>query len=73
VSVLAGITKDACATACNIGGCEIAGGRPHCMHPLKGGVPHEHKSDPAILESYAQACTVLGVKNVNQPAEGIVT
>jgi len=70
MSNLTGITKLDCATACNVDGCVIAAGRPQCMHPLKGGVPHHCKNDPAIQQLYGQACAVLGVRNVHEIPEG---
>lgn len=60
---LTGLTKDDCAAGCSASGCLIAAGRPHCMHPLKGGVPFNFKYDPAIQTNYADACKALGVKN----------
>ena len=46
-------------------GCVIADGKPHCMHPCKGGVPFNFKNDPAIQKIYADACSALGVPNKN--------
>jgi hypothetical protein len=73
MSDLAGIRKDSCPSACNVTGCVIAVGLPLCMHPCMSGVPHSHKDNPAIQKMYARACTVLGVKNINEPAQGIAT
>jgi hypothetical protein len=71
MSNLAGIRKTSCPTACNVNHCVIEAGLPLCMHPCMSGVPHQHKNDPTIQKVYARACTVLGVKNINEPAEGI--
>ena len=71
MSDLAGIRKDSCPTACNLNHCVIGAGRPLCMHPCMSGVPHQHKNDAAIQKIYAQACTVLGVKNVHEITQGI--
>ncbi len=62
---LAGLTKVDCPIGCNADGCVIGAGKPHCMHPCKGGVPFNFKNDPAIQKIYTEACTVLGVPNKN--------
>jgi hypothetical protein len=46
-------------------GVVIAGGKPFCMHPCKGGIPEGFKNDPAIQETYTEACTALGIANKN--------
>jgi hypothetical protein len=65
MSNLAGLTKVDCAAGCKADGCVIAGGKPHCMHPCKGGVPFNFKDDPAIQKIYADACSAIGVPNKN--------
>jgi hypothetical protein len=63
MSKLTGLSKTDCAAGCSVNGCVIADGHPHCMHPLKGGVPFNFKNDPAIQKLYTDACSALGVKN----------
>jgi hypothetical protein len=63
---LSGLTKVDCAIGCTPTGCVIADGKPHCMHPCKGGVPFNFKNDPAIQKIYADACSALGVQNKHQ-------
>jgi hypothetical protein len=60
---LAGITRDQCATACNRDGCVISG-KPHCAHPMKGGLPIQLLNDRPIQEAFDNACTALGIKNI---------
>ncbi len=67
----AGITKFDCASACNVNGCVIAAGRPHCLHPLKGAMPEHFRNDPAIQQLYHEACTALGI--IPETTEGIGT
>jgi hypothetical protein len=71
MSDLAGIRKDSCPAACNVNHCVIAAGRPFCFHPCGSGVPFNFKNDPAIQKIYAEACTMLGVKNLHEITEGI--
>jgi hypothetical protein len=65
---LTGITAAECAPACNREQCVISK-RPFCFHPLKGGQTFAF-TDPAVRSAYAEACTVLGVKNVHQLETG---
>jgi hypothetical protein len=69
MSDLAGIKKDSCPSACRIDHCVIAAGRPLCFHPCGSGVPFNCKHDPAVQKIYAEACTVLGVKNIQTMPE----
>jgi hypothetical protein len=61
---LEGMTKLDCATACNRERCVISK-RPFCFHPLKGAMTFAF-TDPAVVSAYAEACEVLGVKNIHQ-------
>jgi hypothetical protein len=67
----AGISKDNCATACNVERCVISK-RPFCFHPLKGGMSFAF-SDPDVRASYGDACDALGVKNIHaiETGEGV--
>jgi hypothetical protein len=68
MSALDGITTTECSSACNREQCVISK-RPFCFHPLKGGQTFAF-TDPAVCSAYAEACTVLGVKNIHQAATG---
>jgi hypothetical protein len=63
---LAGISKTACPTACNIERCVISAGRPLCFHPCGSGVPFNFKNDPEIQKIYADACKILDVRNKHE-------
>lgn len=58
-----GLSKSSCAAKCSAEQCVISE-VGHCSHPLQGGLQFTLKN-PASLARYAEACKVLGVKDVN--------
>ena len=64
-----GITKDKCASGCSERGCIITeGGSGICAHPYKGGVQHAD-TKPEILGRYAEACKIVGKKNIHEVSQ----
>ena len=62
---LAGMTRVACAAACNEQRCVI-GGLPRCLHPGKSGIPIELLNDRAVHEAFDTACAFLGTRNIHR-------
>lgn len=56
-----GLTRSACATACNATGCAISG-KPYCAHPTKGGLQPGDMSSPAALKRIQAARDHLDVR-----------
>jgi hypothetical protein len=54
-TLIAGITRDKCPSLCHAGGCAIAYGIPHCMHPRLSGIPPQHQSDQGIRKNHTAA------------------
>jgi hypothetical protein len=59
----AGMTQKSCATTCNAERCVISE-VGHCAHPMAGGLQLALKNESSLAR-YAEACAVLGVKNVH--------
>jgi hypothetical protein len=64
----AGMTRELCCSACSEKGCVVAGGRPFCFHPCKGGAPKSLAEDPQIQMLQAEARKALGMNT--QPLQG---
>jgi hypothetical protein len=56
-----GLTRAACASACNANGCAISG-RSYCAHPTKGGLQAVDMSNPAALKRIQDARDQLDVR-----------
>lgn len=56
-----GLTRTACATACNIKGCAISG-KPYCAHPTKGGLHADDMADRAALKRLMDARDQIDVR-----------
>jgi hypothetical protein len=56
-----GLTRTACATACNAKGCVISGGT-YCAHPTKGGLQAADMNNPAALRRIQDARDQLQVR-----------
>lgn len=56
-----GLTRTACATACNVKACVISH-TSHCAHPCKGGLPPDLLSDQAALKRLQVAREHLDIR-----------
>jgi hypothetical protein len=56
-----GMTRTACADACNAKGCAISQ-KPYCAHPVKGGLQSADQNDPAALKRLERARAQLDVR-----------
>lgn len=56
-----GLTRTACATACNAKACAISG-KPYCAHPTKGGLQSVDQNDPAALKRQQAARGQIDVR-----------
>ena len=56
-----GLTRTACANACNIKGCAISG-KPYCAHPTKGGLHSVDMNNAAALRRLQNARDQLNVR-----------
>lgn len=56
-----GLTRTACADACNANGCAISG-KNYCAHPTKGGLQPNEMGDPAALKRMQNARDQIDVR-----------
>lgn len=56
-----GLTRTACASACNAAGCAISG-RNYCAHPTKGGLQAADMNNPAALKRLQDARDQIDVR-----------
>jgi hypothetical protein len=56
-----GLTRTACADACNANACAISR-KPYCAHPTKGGLQSVDQGDPAALKRQAAAREQIDVR-----------
>jgi hypothetical protein len=64
---LSGISRENCSSFCNADRCVISN-QGTCAHPCKNGLQRPGLQPPEILERYADACKILGVKNKHEVA-----
>lgn len=57
-SPFAGLTKSACATACNAQACVISG-KPYCAHPAKGGLQAGDLGNTELAQRAQEAAKVI--------------
>ena len=57
----AGLTRTACASACNAKGCVISG-RNYCAHPTKGGLQAVDQNNAAALRRLQEARDQIAVR-----------
>lgn len=60
-AVFPGLTRTACAAACNAKSCAISH-KPYCAHPTKGGLQSIDQSDPAALKRVQAARDQIDVR-----------
>lgn len=56
-----GLTRTACATACNAKACAISQ-KPYCAHPTKGGLQAADMGNPAALKRQQEARGQIDVR-----------
>ncbi len=56
-----GMTRSECPAGCSAERCIITE-RPFCAHPRGSGLQESFKSDPGVIERYAEACKALGIQ-----------
>jgi hypothetical protein len=56
-----GLTRTACAAACNAKACAISH-KPYCAHPTKGGLQSVDQGDPAALKRMQAARDQIDVR-----------
>jgi hypothetical protein len=56
-----GLTRTACADACNATGCAISG-KPYCAHPTKGGLHTVDMNNPEALKRIQKARDQIDVR-----------
>lgn len=56
-----GLTRTACASACNASGCAISG-KNYCAHPTKGGLQVVDMNNPAALKRLNDARDQIDVR-----------
>jgi len=56
-----GLTRTACAAACNEKACAISG-KPYCAHPTKGGLQADDMGDPAAKKRIMDARDQIDVR-----------
>jgi hypothetical protein len=56
-----GLTRSACADACNAKACAISG-KPYCAHPTKGGLQAADMSDNAALKRMQDARDQIDIR-----------
>jgi len=56
-----GLTRTACAAACNANACAISH-KPYCAHPTKGGLQSADQGDPAALKRMQSARDQIDVR-----------
>ena len=56
-----GLTRTACAEACNAKACAISR-KPYCAHPTKGGLQSVDQGDPAALKRMQAARDQIDVR-----------
>jgi hypothetical protein len=56
-----GLTRTACATACNATGCAISG-KSYCSHPAKGGLQSVDMSNPSALKRLQDARDQIDIR-----------
>jgi hypothetical protein len=54
-TLIAGITREKCASLCHAGGCSIACGTNICMHPRRSGIPPRYQADRTIRDNHHAA------------------
>jgi hypothetical protein len=56
-----GLTRNACASACNVDGCAISG-KPYCAHPTKGGLQSADMNNRDALKRLQDARDQIDVR-----------